>query len=195
MLRKPANLGLGSRALKRLRGVVASSGAASFRPDTPYEDGDLTLFQTGAIVVHAAQRYRVRLPADPHAREQAIPWMFAALSTIEPPILELTIARMFEKDTPWAQERLPLVEDRARMRLVQLAVRLGRVERLDACPARAISGWRRYCCATACRDSWMNFPPSPPIWLVMRPGGAIEGRLQRDAGSTPRLARFLKHSP
>lgn len=96
-----------------------------------YEDGDLTLFETGAIVLHVAQAHEGLLPKDADARARAITWMFAALSTVEPPILDLTIAKIFEKDRPWAGERLPLVEDRARMRLGQLASHLGDAEWLD----------------------------------------------------------------
>ena len=96
-----------------------------------YEYGDLTLFETGAIVLHIAQNHEGLLPKDVDARARAITWMFAALSTMEPPILDLTIARIFEKDQPWAGERLPLVEDRARVRLGQLAASLGDAEWLD----------------------------------------------------------------
>ena len=96
-----------------------------------YEDGELTLFETGAIVLHIAQSHEGLLPKDADARARAITWMFAALSTMEPPILDLTIARIFEKDQPWAGERLPLVEDRARVRLGQLAASLGDAEWLD----------------------------------------------------------------
>uniref|UniRef100_UPI000474F588 glutathione S-transferase family protein n=1 Tax=Sphingomonas sp. PAMC 26621 TaxID=1112213 RepID=UPI000474F588 len=95
------------------------------------EIGDLTLFETGAIILHIAQSHENLLPKDADAKARAITWMFAALSTMEPPILDLTIARIFEKDQPWAGERLPLVEDRARMRLGQLAASLGDGEWLD----------------------------------------------------------------
>ena len=96
-----------------------------------YEEGDLTLFETGAIVLHIAQRYDGLLPVDADARARAITWMFAALNTMEPPILDLTVARIFERDQPWAEERLPLVENRARVRLGQLAARLGDAKWLD----------------------------------------------------------------
>ena len=96
-----------------------------------YEESGLAIFETGAIVFHIAQRYDGLLPADADARMRAITWMFAALSTVEPPVLDLTVARIFEGDKPWAQERLPLVMDRARVRLRQLADRLGDAEWLD----------------------------------------------------------------
>jgi glutathione S-transferase len=57
--------------------------------------------------------------------------MFAALNTVEPPILELVTARFAEGDRPWAAERLPLVNDRIRERLVLLAARLGDDDWLD----------------------------------------------------------------
>src|SRR6202167_521882 len=90
-----------------------------------YEEGDLALFETGSIVLHLAQRHAGLLPADASARARAITWMFAALSTVEPPILELGIARLQEGDKPWSAERLPLVQDRVRGRLNQLSARLG----------------------------------------------------------------------
>src|SRR5215217_8156027 len=63
-----------------------------------YEEGDLGLFETGAIVLHIAQRHAGLLPDDMNARARAITWMFAALSTVEPPILELGTARLLEGD-------------------------------------------------------------------------------------------------
>src|SRR5215208_1290061 len=95
------------------------------------EEGDLALFETGAIVFHIAERHAGLLPADANARARAITWMFAALNTIEPPILELVTARIFEGDKPWTKERLPLVEDRVRDRLKQLSARLGDADWLD----------------------------------------------------------------
>jgi glutathione S-transferase len=96
-----------------------------------YEEGDLVLFETGAIVLHIAERHVGLLPDDLDARARAITWMFAALSTVEPPILELLTVRIIEGDKPWAGERLPLVEDRIRERLGQLSARLGAAEWLD----------------------------------------------------------------
>ena len=96
-----------------------------------YEDGDLALFETGAIVFHIAERYAGLLPDDANARTRAITWMFAALSTVEPPILELVTAKIFEGDRPWAAQRLPLVMDRVRERLKQLSARLGEADWLD----------------------------------------------------------------
>ena len=96
-----------------------------------YEEGDLAVFETGAIVFHIAQKYSGLLPADADARARAITWMFAALSTIEPPILELQTARFAEGDKPWSEDRLPLVKDRIRERLRQLADRLGDADWLD----------------------------------------------------------------
>src|SRR6266576_4037964 len=96
-----------------------------------YEEGDLALFETGAIVFHIAGRHAGLLPEDANARARAITWMFAALNSVEPPILELGTARLLEADKPWSAERLPLVEDRVRVRLGQLAVRLGDADWLD----------------------------------------------------------------
>src|SRR6476646_1336265 len=96
-----------------------------------YEEGELALFETGAIVFHIAERHVGLLPDDANARARAITWMFAALSTIEPPILELGNARLLEGNKPWSAERLPLVQDRVRDRLGRLSVRLGDAEWLD----------------------------------------------------------------
>jgi glutathione S-transferase len=96
-----------------------------------YEEGDLALFETGSIVFHIATRQAGLLPEDANARARAVTWMFAALSTIEPPILELANARLLEGDKPWSAERLPLVTDRVRARLGQLSLRLGDADWLD----------------------------------------------------------------
>src|SRR6202161_1300415 len=96
-----------------------------------YEAGDLALFESGSIVFHIAERHAGLLPDDANARARAITWMFAALNTVEPPILELVTARLLEGDKPWGKERLPLVQDRVRNRLDQLSSRLGDAEWLD----------------------------------------------------------------
>jgi glutathione S-transferase len=96
-----------------------------------YEEGELVLFETGAIVFHIAEHHAGLFPDDANARARAITWMFAALNTVEPPILELVTVRFAEGDKPWAAERLPLVKDRIRDRLVQLAARLGDADWLD----------------------------------------------------------------
>jgi len=96
-----------------------------------YEEGDLVLFETGAIIFHIAQHHAGLLPDDPDARARAISWMFAALNTVEPPILEIQTAKFGEGDKPWTAERLPLIEDRIRGRLGQLSARLGDADWLD----------------------------------------------------------------
>ena len=96
-----------------------------------YEEGGLALFESGAIVLHIAERHEGLLPEDTDARARAISWMFAALSTIEPPILNLEIARLLEFDKAWFEQRLPLVKDRIRDRLDDLSSRLGRADWLD----------------------------------------------------------------
>ena len=96
-----------------------------------YEEGDLALFETGAIVFHIAEQHTVLLPTDNNARARAITWMFAALNTVEPPILELATAKFQEGDKPWTAERLPLIMDRIRRRLDQLSARLSDADWLD----------------------------------------------------------------
>ncbi|BBO10601.1 glutathione S-transferase family protein [Bradyrhizobium sp. TM102] len=96
-----------------------------------YEDGDLTLFESGAIVLHIAERHDGLLPKDANARARAVAWMFAALSTVEPPIVELTMAMLFERDRSWHAERLPMLQDRVHTRLGELSRRLGNSDWLD----------------------------------------------------------------
>jgi glutathione S-transferase len=96
-----------------------------------YEEDGIAIFETGAIVLHIAETREGLLPGDADGRARAITWMFAALNTVEPPILDLTVARIVEGDRPWAAARLPLVLDRIRTRLAQLSVRLGGAEWLD----------------------------------------------------------------
>ena len=96
-----------------------------------YEEGDLALFESGAIVFHIAQRHAGLLPEEASARARAIGWMFAALNTVEPPILEREAARLLERDKNWYGERLPILEERVRVRLGQLASRLGDADWLD----------------------------------------------------------------
>ncbi|HEX6550581.1 MAG TPA: glutathione S-transferase family protein [Gammaproteobacteria bacterium] len=96
-----------------------------------YEENGLVLFETGSIVLHIAERHVGLLPDDANARARAITWMFAALNTVEPPILEFANARLLERDKSWSTERLPLVADRVRDRLTPLSTRLGDADWLD----------------------------------------------------------------
>jgi glutathione S-transferase len=96
-----------------------------------YEDGDLALFESGAIVFHIAERHMGLLPDDANARARAITWMFAALSTIEPVIANRAIAVLLERDETWYEQRLPAVENRIRDRLGELSNRLGDADWLD----------------------------------------------------------------
>lgn len=96
-----------------------------------YENGGLVLFESGSIIFHIASHYPGLLPEDANARARAITWIFAALNTVEPPILEIVTARFQEGDKPWTKERLPLIADRIRQRLGQLSARLGEAEWLD----------------------------------------------------------------
>jgi glutathione S-transferase len=109
----------------------AHLGLHPFGQIPTYEEGDLVLFETGAIVLHIAERHGGLLPADAKARARAIAWMFAALNTVEPPILDLVTVRILEADKPWSKERLPLVVDRIRQRLDPLSARLGDADWLD----------------------------------------------------------------
>jgi len=96
-----------------------------------YEEGDLVLFESGAIVLHIAERHGGLLPGDADARARAIAWMFAALNTLEPPIFDRTLAMILERDEPWYEQRLRALEDTIRKRLGDLSSRLGDAEWLD----------------------------------------------------------------
>ena len=96
-----------------------------------YEDGDVALFESGAIVLHIAEGHAGLLPDDPAARARAMSWLFCALSTLEPPILELQVAKFAEPNESWSAERMPLVLDRIRVRLRELSERLGGADWLD----------------------------------------------------------------
>ncbi|UWX04244.1 glutathione S-transferase family protein [Pseudoxanthomonas sp. NC8] len=96
-----------------------------------WEEGDLVLFESGAIVLHVAQHHPGLLPDDPDARARAIMWMFAALGTVEPPIVDLSMTRLFERKEPRYARRVHAVETRTRQRLTELSARLGSAALLD----------------------------------------------------------------
>ena len=96
-----------------------------------YEEGDLALFESGAIVLHIAERHAGLLPDDANARARAIAWMFAALNTVEPPIFDRDLAKVLERDEPWYEQRLRVLEGSVRKRLGDLSGRLGDADWLD----------------------------------------------------------------
>jgi glutathione S-transferase len=96
-----------------------------------YEDKELTLFESGAIILHIAEQHAGLLPLEPNARARAIMWMFAALNTVEPPIVERSMATIVESKQPWAEQRMPMLDDRIRKRLAELAGHLGEADWLD----------------------------------------------------------------
>ncbi|PDT31204.1 glutathione S-transferase [Rhizobium sp. L9] len=96
-----------------------------------YEEGDLTLFESGAIVLHIAERHGGLLPQDVNGRARAIAWMFAALNTVETPVFEHSLARILERDEPWYEQRLRALEGSIRKRLDSLSTHLGDADWLD----------------------------------------------------------------
>jgi glutathione S-transferase len=96
-----------------------------------FEDGDLALFESGAIVLHLAERHAGLLPDDANARARAIAWMFAALNTVEPPIFDRAMAVITEHDKPWYAARMPILDGRVRARLSELSRCLGSADWLD----------------------------------------------------------------
>jgi glutathione S-transferase len=96
-----------------------------------YEENGLALFESGAIVLHIAERHPGLLPADANARARAIAWMFAAKSTVEPAIVEREAAILMEKDRSWFEQRMPILDERVRARLRDLSAALGDSDWLD----------------------------------------------------------------
>ena len=96
-----------------------------------YEEGDLAIFETGAIVLHIAETHKGLLPEDANGRARAIAWMFAALNTVEPPLVDIQFATLFERDKPWGAERMSMIRERARKPLGFLSRRLGDADWLE----------------------------------------------------------------
>lgn len=96
-----------------------------------YQEGDLTLFESGAIVLHIAGRPGHLLPVEPNARARAVAWLFAALNTVEPPVFDRSLLQVFEREQPWYVQRLQMVDARIHARLDALAERLGPADWLD----------------------------------------------------------------
>ena len=189
---------LSFRAMKE----AGHMGLHPFGQIPTFEEGELALFETGAIVLHLAEHHAGLLPQDANGRTRAIMWMFAALNTVEPPIQELTIARIVEADKPWSQERLPLVQDRIRNRLGQLSVRLGDAQWLDGAFSAAdlmmVSVLLRSR-MSGILDEFPTLPPTspaarrdpptnghlPPSWRSTQPG--------KTSRQTPQPARDPRH--
>lgn len=96
-----------------------------------YEEGGLVLFESGAIVLHLAERHAGLLPGDANARARAVAWMFAALNTVEPPVVEREAAGYAERDKSWYEEHLAMLDGRLRVRLSELSDALGDSDWLD----------------------------------------------------------------
>ena len=145
-------------------------------PDAEKE-GDLVLFESGAIVLHIAETHPGLLPQDASGRARAIAWMFAALSTIGPPVLEFGTAFMFERDQPWAAARLPLVKERVRLRLHHLAAHLGDADWLDGTfSAGDLMVVHAILRLKPSGFLSMNFPSLPPMPPAPRPVRPTSGR-------------------
>ena len=109
----------------------AHLGLHPFGQIPTFEEGDLALFESGAIILHIAERHAGLLPDDADGRARAIGWMFAALNTVEPPIVERSMATIVEREQSWYEARMPMLDERVRVRLGQLSDRLGDADWLD----------------------------------------------------------------
>jgi glutathione S-transferase len=150
-----------------------------------YEEGDLTLFETGAIVLHIADSHAGLFPDDANARARAITWMFAALNTVEPPILELVTAKIAEGDKPWAEERLPLVKDRICDRLIRLSAHLGGAAWLDGAFSAGDLMMVWCCSGLDLRGFWASFLHWLPMSPAARSAPPTNGLSPPNGRSTP----------
>ncbi len=90
-----------------------------------FEEGDLVLFESGAIVWHVAERFPGLMPDDDTARAKSLEWVFAALNSVEPPMMDWVMATLFEAGEPWSAPRVPATEARVTSRLRDASDRLG----------------------------------------------------------------------
>lgn len=111
--------------------LPAHRGRQPFGQIPSYEEGDLVLFESGAIILHIAEHRPGLLPAEANGRARAIAWMFSAVSTVEPPIVDREMARFLEGEKSWYEERVPMMAERIRKRLADLSDRLGAADWLD----------------------------------------------------------------
>jgi glutathione S-transferase len=86
-----------------------------------YEEDGLVMFESGAIVLHIAERSDALMPAEASARERVKTWMFAALNSVEPAIQNLAEIDLFNANEEWAKMRRPAVVERVKARLSCLA--------------------------------------------------------------------------
>jgi glutathione S-transferase len=91
----------------------------------------LVLFESGAIVLHIAERSNLLLPADPAARARAIQWVFAALNSIEPHVVNYALAASFYANEEWAKLRRPSLRELVEKKLDALIARIGEREWLE----------------------------------------------------------------
>jgi glutathione S-transferase len=161
-----------------------------------YEEGDLALFERGAIIFHIAERHAGLFSDDANARARAITWMFAAINTVEPPILELVTARFAEGDKPWTQERLPLVKDRIRDRLVQVSARLGDADWLDGA-AFCAGDLMMVSVLLRLRPSGLldEFPKLAAYVSAAKRGPRTNGPSPRNGRSTPGIRKLADEVP
>src|SRR5690606_6610029 len=96
-----------------------------------YNEGDIRMFETGAIVLHIAERSEVLMPRDPAGRARTACWVIAALNSIEPMIAELISIDIFNAGADWARARRPEAEKKVRERLGRLSTWLGERDYLE----------------------------------------------------------------
>ncbi|WP_437562742.1 glutathione S-transferase family protein [Sorangium sp. So ce542] len=96
-----------------------------------YEEDGLVMFESGAIVLHIAERSEALMPSDPVGRARATSWMFAALNSVEPQVQSLAEIDLFHPEEEWAQLRRPSAVDAVKARLTKLSDWLGERDYLE----------------------------------------------------------------
>lgn len=111
--------------------------AAEYRALQPFgqvpmlQDGDVSIFETGAIVLYIAERSETLLPKNAGERARATQWLIAALNSIEPSVMNVALIDLFYADEDWAKERRPGAAEFMHKRLDGLAKALGEKLFLD----------------------------------------------------------------
>lgn len=93
-----------------------------------FADGQVRLFESGAILLHLGEQDERLLPRDPQGKADATAWLIAALNSVEPPIMQIASLDIFHAAEPWARDARPAAVDFARTRLTRVAEALGDAE-------------------------------------------------------------------
>jgi len=110
---------------------AAYRGIQPFGQVPAIEEDGRALFESGAIVLHIAERSEALMPNDATGRARAIAWSFAALNSVEPPVQNLNELDLFHAGEEWAKARRPMVVTAVEKRLAALETWLGDRDHLE----------------------------------------------------------------